>query len=290
MNVELISVETSDGVTLDGSLRLPATPGSELPVDLVIMHHGIGGNFYRAYFFETMAEQLLARGCAVIRANNRGHDLAYNAPPPFGRLGAAFENVDDCRRDWKAWLDLAEAGGFSQVCVWGHSLGAVKTIYAAAQDNDPRIARLIASSPPRFSYSAYLARADGNLFQASVDEAQALADAGKTDVLFPIQIPTGALMTTKVFFDKYGPEERYDILKHLPSVTTPILVTVGGLEGARPDQVDRFAFEGLSEKISAMAEKQSSLASALINGGNHFYDGCTDALWSSVETWLSQSA
>lgn len=290
MNVELISVETSDGVTLDGSLRLPASQASDLPVDIVIMHHGIGGNFYRAYFFEAMAEQLLARGCAVIRANNRGHDLAYNAPPPFGRLGAAFENVDDCRRDWKAWLDLAEARGFNRVCVWGHSLGAVKTIYAAAQDNDDRIARLIASSPPRFSYSAYLARPDGDLFKASVDEAQALADAGKTDVLFPIQIPTGALMTTKVFFDKYGPEERYDILKHLPKITTPILVTVGGLEGARPEQVDRFAFEGLSETISGMAENQATLSSALIDGANHFYEDRTDALWSTVETWLTAGA
>ena len=287
MNVELVQAETADGVPLNGALRLPE-PGAtgSLPVDAVVMHHGIGGNFYREYFFDDMAEQLLAQGCAVVRANNRGHDLAYNAPPPHNRLGAAFENIDDCRLDWKAWLDVLEARGFQRICVWGHSLGAVKTIYVLAQDADPRIVRAIASSPPRFSYSSYLARPDGDLFKSSVEEAQKLIDADQTDVLFPIQIPTSALMTTRVFFDKYGPEERYDILKHLPNIKIPILVTIGALEG-RPQQIDRFAFGGLAETMTGLVETSPTMSFNLIEDANHFYDGQTDALWSTAETWLT---
>ena len=40
MNVDLITIKATDGVQLDGVLRMPA-PGiaRSLPVDVVIMHH-----------------------------------------------------------------------------------------------------------------------------------------------------------------------------------------------------------------------------------------------------------
>jgi dipeptidyl aminopeptidase/acylaminoacyl peptidase len=170
MHVELISVKTSDGVLLDGALRIPETKPvrNGLPVDIVILHHGVGGSFYKASFHDEMGDRLLERGCAVLRVNNRGHDLAYNAAPPHKRLGAAFETVADCRLDWKAWTDFAGSRGYSKIGVWGHSLGAVKTIFALANDNDARVARAVASSPPRFSHSSFLARHDGDRFAAAV--------------------------------------------------------------------------------------------------------------------------
>src|SRR5438094_295145 len=86
MNVELVRVVTNDGVRLEGSLRLAESPETErLPVDVVIFHHGVGGNFYNQTFFEKMSDAFLALGCAVLRVNNRGHDLAFNSPA--GRLG-----------------------------------------------------------------------------------------------------------------------------------------------------------------------------------------------------------
>ena len=290
MNVDLITIKASDGVQLDGVLRTPASGTSNsLHVDIVIMHHGVGGNFYRDSFQDQIAEKLLERGCAVLRVNNRGHDLAYNAPPPHRRIGAAFENVDECRQDWKTWIDYAQHRGFSNICVWGHSLGAVKNIYYLATENDARIARAISTSPPRFSYSAYNAHSDGHLFAASVKEGQALLDAGKPDAIFAIEIPTSAIMTPKTFFDKYGPEERYDILKLLPQIInvakTPLLVTIGSLEG-QPKNPDRFAFQGLGDKVSALAK--GNLAYRLVDGADHSYTGVTDKLWQAIEGWLSE--
>lgn len=287
MIVELMSTETPDGVTLDGTLRTPAAgAASDLPVDIFIMHHGVGGAFYRASFFEDMAEALLARGCAVLRANNRGHDLAYNTRTPLGRLGAAFETLDHCRLDWTAWIDFATARGFGRIGVWGHSLGAVKTIYALARDDDKRIARAIASSPPRFSHSAYLARPDGALFAASVEKAQRLLDAGDTATAFPIDIPTSALMSARTFFEKYGADERYDILKLLPEVRRPLLVTVGALEG-REGQPDRFAFGGLAARLDDLARTSGTFAFDEIADADHYYAGVTDRLWAAVDGWLS---
>ena len=78
MNVELIRVHTEDSVDLEGMLRQPASGvTSRLPIDAVIMHHGVGGNFYRQYFLDEMTDAFLAQGCSVLRVNNRGHDLVY---------------------------------------------------------------------------------------------------------------------------------------------------------------------------------------------------------------------
>jgi alpha-beta hydrolase superfamily lysophospholipase len=288
MIVDLITVKAADGLTLDGILRTPANgANSSLPVDIVIMHHGVGGNFYRDSFQDLVALKFLERGCAVLRVNNRGHDLAYNAPPPHRRVGAAFENVDESRLDWKAWIDFAASRGYKSICVWGHSLGAVKNIYVLAKEGDARITRAISSSPPRFSYSAYQSHRDGKLFDTSVTEAQALVDAKKSDAVMAIEIPTSAIMTPKTFFDKYGPEERYDILNLLPQIKKAgkpaLLVTIGSLEG-QPKNPDRFAFEGLADKVTALAG--GNLAFQLIDGADHSYTGVTDKLWNAIEAWL----
>jgi hypothetical protein len=55
-------------VRLDGALRTPETGRqSRLGLDLVICHHGVGGNFYNPYFFDDLGSLLLAQGCAVLR-------------------------------------------------------------------------------------------------------------------------------------------------------------------------------------------------------------------------------
>jgi pimeloyl-ACP methyl ester carboxylesterase len=285
VNVELVRVVTADGVRLEGTLRLPeATADSRLPVDVTIFHHGVGGNFYNQTFFEPISAAFLERGCAVLRVNNRGHDLAYNSPA--GRLGAAFENVDDCRHDWTAWLDLAASRGYRRIGVWGQSLGAVKTIYFLSVQGDPRVTRAIATSPPRFSYSAYRAREDGAAFLACYVRAQQLVDAGDPDSLFAADLPTSLVATARTYVDKYGPAERYDILKHLPNVKTPLLVTIGGEEGVRPDGPDAFPFGGLAEKVAALAYDLPSVTFELIPGADHQYTNRTNELWTVVERWL----
>jgi pimeloyl-ACP methyl ester carboxylesterase len=286
MNVELVRTHAADGVRLDGALREPAAAGaSRLPVDVVIMHHGVGGNFYNEHFFEPVGQALLERGCAVLRVNNRGHDLAYNSPA--GRLGAAFEIVDDCRRDWTAWLDFAAARGYRRIGVWGHSLGAVKTIYFLAVQGDPRVACAVASSPPRFSYSAYTARPDRDAFLACYDRARQMLDEGRPHDPLAVDIPTSVVLTAHTYMDKYGPDARYDILAHLPNVPIPLLVTIGGEEGARPDSADRFPFGGLADQVAALSDRVPNLTFELVSGADHFYTGVTDSLWVAVERWLA---
>src|SRR5258708_1823107 len=111
MDVQLVSVETADGGRLDGYLRTPRTSATaRLGIDVVICHHGVGSNFYAPSFFDTVGDELLADGTAILRVNNRGHDQAYQVGQR--RLGAAYEVIDDCRHDFTAWLDFASAHGF----------------------------------------------------------------------------------------------------------------------------------------------------------------------------------
>jgi len=288
MNVELVRVVTKDGVRLEGALRLSESGETgPLPVDIVIFHHGVGGNFYNQSFFEPMSDHFLASGCAVLRTNNRGHDLAFNSPG--GRLGAAFETVDDCRLDWPAWTDFAEARGFGKIGLWGQSLGAVKTIYALAVQGDSRIVRAITTSPPRFSHSAYRARTDGAEFLAYYEQAEKLMARDQPDSLFAADLPTSLIATARTYVDKYGPAERYDVLKHLPNVQTPLLVTIGGEEGIHEDRPDRFAFGGLAEKVSALASDLPNVTFELIPGADHAYTNRNDELWAAVERWLGQA-
>ena len=289
MKIDLERVQTEDGITLHGALRRPDAGSAIVSgADLVIMHHGVGGNFYNPHFFEPMSDRLLRGGCAVLRVNNRGHDLAYNNPA--GRLGAAFESVDDCRKDWKAWLDHASSLGFQRIALWGHSLGAVKTIYFLATDGDPCVTWAIATSPPQFSYSDYVSRPDGHLFLEYFNKAKQLVADGQPDAVFPVTIPTTVLLAAKTYLDKYGPEERFDIVKHLPNVQVPILVTIGTKEGAGPESPDRFSFLGLADRITDLAQGQDNLSFEHIDGADHFYTGVTDQLWSAIDNWLTTRA
>ena len=116
--------------------------------------------------------------------------------------------------------------------------------------------------------------------------AQRLDEEGKADFIFPIQVPTAAMMTCRTFFDKYGSDERYDVLKHVPEIDLPLLVTIGGLEGAEPDSPAAFAFAGLADKLETLAENSPNMSFQMIADADHFYRGQTDALWNAVDNWL----
>jgi dipeptidyl aminopeptidase/acylaminoacyl peptidase len=282
MHVELVSVTTSDNVSLHGYLRTPPPAANgDLGLDLVICHHGVGGNFYNASFFDGMGDELLARGCASLRVNNRGHDQAYLTS---GRqLGAAYEIIDDCRQDITAWLDFAAQRGFKRIALWGHSLGAVKTVYFLGVQDDPRILCAVASSPPRFKNSNYRASKDGERFQADVQRADSLIAAGQPDGLLEAQVPVQRWFSARTYLDKYGANARYDYFEHLPNVQKPLLLTVGSLEAGN------VSFAPLVEEGPGFSSRWPRISFQNIQGADHSYTSRTRELWSDVSSWLSDA-
>ena len=221
----------------------------------------------------------------MLRVNNRGHDPISRAVvgESVKRLGAAYEDMDECRHDWEAWVDFAQAAGYHRIGLWGHSLGATKSIYYMATQHDPRVTCVVAGSPPRFSYAAFAAQEEGEEFKRLASQAQQHIDRGHPEALIDASYPIPLLVTAAVFIQKYGPEEQYDILKHIPNVQSPLLIMIGTVEAQT-----MMAFKGLPALVEKLAGAMDHVTFASIPGADHAYTYQRDYVWSVVCQWLEK--
>jgi len=295
MLVDLVNVETDDGLRLDGALRAAAVgadlseslaaSGAALGVDAVLLLHGAGGNFYSSTMMAGLAARFVERGVAALVINSRGHDGISTTTAPIGRRlqGAAYENVDACRQDIAAWLRLLNERGFVRLGLLGHSLGAVKAIYAQAHDAHPSVAWLTALSPPCLSHSRFLADARGGEFAQDYARAKELVDTGRGQSLLEIRYPLPYTISADSFADKYGPRERYSVLKHVGRIACPIVVSYGSAE--LPTSA---AFRDMPDLLPAAAP-DGRLRVTLVAGADHFYSGLHAELWTRLESALRRA-
>jgi hypothetical protein len=291
MLVDLVQVETRDAMRLHGALELPAgrTAGSASPpaslIDAWLCIHGTGSNFYSASTLAGLTGKLLAAGAAVLRANTRGHDLVSTGPSAGGRWvqGAAFERVDESPLDLRAWIDFLAGRGFRSIGLLGHSLGAIKSIFTLAAAAAPQVAALVAISPPRLSYAWFCASARAEGFRQTFARAQELVGAGREDELLLVDFPLKYYVSAGGFVDRYGPEERYYVVRLLDRVRVPTLVTYGSSEVQ-----GNLAFRGMPEDVEKTATAANLLQVAVIAGADHIYTGCHDALAGRILSWLGR--
>jgi pimeloyl-ACP methyl ester carboxylesterase len=284
--VDLVQVTTRDGVRLDGMLQRAARPGAAgLDVDGWVLVHGTGGNFYSSTLFDVLGARLLEMGCAVLRVNTRGHDGISTAVTDRGgrRLGAAYEVVDDCRHDLAAWLEWLGGQVGPRIGLLGHSLGAVKAIYALAQEPHLPAVRVVAVSPPRLSYSWFCTSPEGPEFLAMYQTAEKEMTAGRPETLLEVKLPLPFAITAAGYMEKYGPEERYNYLHLLGAVGCPTLVTLGTIEAA-----NNMAFRDAAEVVAELSKKYPRIALQTVPGADHFYTGVRPELVARVETCLRE--
>ena len=294
MQVELVRTFTRDNLRLDGALA-PATQArsaSEVPTlarsaskgsFAAILLHGVAGNFYTSSTFEPLVPALQQVGLDVLLGNTRGHDSVFGAVQGFmrRRFGAAYEIVDECRHDIAAWIDFLLARGHKQVVLIGHSLGAIKAVYFQAMEKHPQVAAIVAASPPRLSYSAFMNAPESSTFFESMSTAQQLVTEGRGDELFTSKFPFPLLITGNAYVDKYGPAERYNILKFADQVPCPALFTYGSKE---LDQ-GGIAFAGLPDALRALAGSDGRQI-AVIDAADHMYSGVTEKLAAEITQWV----
>ncbi len=288
MIVDLVQARTIDGVRLDGAWRSSETSGAEgsstSVVDLAICVHGTGANFYGSSFWDPLAKRLLDQGTDVLVVNTRGHDLMSTAATLGGGThgGAAYEIVDDCRFDIAAWCKFAAERGRQRVALVGHSLGALKSIYAIGQDEAPSVACVVAISAPHLSHERFAASRAAETFLSSYTAAQQLVDEGLGEELMKITFPIPYVITARGFLDKYGPEKRYDLYRWIRRVACPVLAVYGGEEIRQ-----NVAFEGVPDQLEAIAaEDVSQLQVEVIADADHFYAAARPELASRVCRWL----
>src|SRR5437764_4721477 len=177
--------------------QAPATSAGPISVDAFCLVHGTGGNFYSSTLFDVFADRLLRLGCGVLRVNTRGHDGISTAATARGgrRQGAAYEIVDDCRHDVAAWMAWLSGVAGPRVGLLGHSLGAVKCLYAQAHEPTPPAACLIAVSPPRLSHEVFRSAPQATDFLDTFTRAERCIAEGRPETLLEVRIPLPFLIT-----------------------------------------------------------------------------------------------
>lgn len=285
MHVELVRTQTADGLRLDGALQA-VQDGRVRQQPAFLVLHGVGGNFYSQGTLEPTIRALHAAGYPTLTVNTRGHDSVFGAQlgTVRKRLGAAYEIVDECRLDIAAWIKLLQARGHERVILLGHSLGAIKAVYAQANDQHANVAAVIAVSPPRLSYTAFMNAQESSVFFESMSIARELAKEGAGDELFTAKFPFPLLITADSYIDKYGPAERYNVLEHAPLLKCPALFVYGAKELAHGG----IAFAGMPEALGKLGAK-GSRDLVTVDDADHFYSGVQEALANRVGEWLANN-
>ena len=284
MHVELVRTVTRDGLRLDGALHLPLGDGRGEGLAAILLH-GFAGNFYSSSTFEPVIPRLRALGLAVLSVNTRGHDSVFGAS--LGnvrrRLGAAYENVDDSRLDIAAWLGLLASRGYARFVLIGHSLGAVKAIYGLVHERWPAVAAVVAVSPPRLSYAAFQNAPDSSSpFFESYTTAERIVAEGRGEELFTCKFPFPMLIAAASYIDKYGPAERYNLLRFAHELPCPALFTYGGKELAGGG----IAFAGMPEALQLLPNSSRRQVD-VIEGADHVYTGTGEELAAAIAGWLA---
>ena len=114
--------------------------------------------------------------------------------------------VDDCRHDLAAWLDWLRQRLGPRSGLLGHSLGAVKSLYAAAREPEPAPACVVALSPPRLSYSGFCSSPEGPQFQETYAQARRHIEAAQPETLMEVRLPLPFVTTAGGYAEKYGPD------------------------------------------------------------------------------------
>lgn len=283
-----MTVTTADRVRLHGMLQEPAASAqrSTSDIDAVVCVHGTGSNFYSSTLFDALGARFLDLGIAVLRVNTRGHDGVSTAQTDAGgfRAGAAFEIVDECRHDLTAWIEWLVARGLPRVGLVGHSSGALKSIYLAAEQPHAALVRLIAISPPRLSHGHFLASPRRDEFLRDLRQAEAAVAGERPDALLDVQFPLPYLISARGYLDKYGPAERYNLVRLLPRVAVATLLTFGGLEVRA-----NIAFQGLPDEIERLPAGPAPRRVNLVAEADHFYSGARAELGSQIARWLRKA-
>jgi pimeloyl-ACP methyl ester carboxylesterase len=287
MHGEIVTVTTKDHLRLHGlfcrSEKRQMVSAEKGSIDAAVMIHGLGGNFYSSRLMFHFAETLKELGVSVGIVNTRGHEMV-NTTPWAGRaqsVGAAFEDVDHCRFDLNAWADFLVDRGFGNVMFFGHSLGAIKSLYATAHEPHPKVRSMVGLSATRLSYSSLIDHPDGEPFRETFARSESLIAEGRGDDPIQVKFPFPTWMTPKCYVDKYGPEEKFNWMKFVGKVNIPTLLMFGGLELS-----DNLAFAGVAEELEELKRGWNTLTIETIEDASHFYSSKFDEASDVITRWL----
>lgn len=265
-----LRLTTEDGCLLDSLLYEPAEDATETGFVLI---HGTGSNAFAPGILETVAYELSPTS-RVLRLNTRGHDGVCSIPLNDGRSkpgGATHEVIAECPADITAAIEALQSRSCRDVVLIGHSMGGVKAIYSQAHAPHPRVRGLVCLSPPRFCHERWKQHPQADAFRATFAEAQAAVESNDPERLLRCRQPVPFLATARGFLEKYGPEDRYDIIRLLPEVPVPVRIVVGS-ETLKSSP----AFDTLPADVEQLRDSNGSVTLTILPGVSMSYSGAAD--------------
>src|SRR5205823_13606676 len=126
---------------------------------------------------------------------------------------------------------------------------------------------VIAVSAPRLSYSTFRDSTQGAEFLETFARAEQLCQAGEGGTLLEIKLPLPFLISAAGYVEKYGPQERYNVLRFAEALPCPTLFTFGGQEVEA-----NMAFRGMPDALAALPGAERRVCT-IIAGADHWYTG-----------------
>ncbi len=276
--VLLASIKASDGVALEGFVVRPRTRSKTA----LIWVHGLGSRFSSG---QTLAREVSSRaaraGIAYFKFNTRGHDIVARGAARYA--GAAFEKFEDCVRDIRAVIRCARRLGYTSVILAGHSTGANKILYYAAQTHD-RAVKGIALLGPMSDIAGEQKRIGKKRWLRGIAVARRLK--ARPDALMPKEF---GFWGARRWWSVYHPGEREDTFPYYdPSARWTALrrirIPVAIIVGSRDEYLDRPA-KALVEHFKKNAPNAVSFTGAVVRGANHGFRKKENELARELISW-----
>ena len=265
VGIEMVRLQTVDGITLTGVLQRPHTVRKKAGV---VMIHGYSGNFYSG-IMAFLPEAIADCGFAVLALNMRDHDRV-----PKKNL------FEENRYDIAAAVDEMARRGYRPMYLYGHSMGTNRVLYYQTVTKDPRIAGMILTGPPGNLYK-WNVRIFGQESAAWVlGHAMELKGNGKGNEWMLIDLgPLGkTLYTANHLVSLRGPKTVSDPFKNIAKISKPILI-VHGL-------ADRLALPEMADQLRQSAGTETQVKVVKIAGADHRFGGSQQELSDTICRWL----
>ena len=269
VGIEMVRLQTSDGIKLTGILRQPHLVRNNAGV---VMIHGYSGNFYSG-IMAFLPEALTDCGFATLALNMRDHDQV-----PKKNL------FEENRYDIAAAVNEMARRGYHPMYLYGHSMGTNRVLYYQKVTKDPRIAGIILTGPPGNLYKWNI-RIFGQESAARVlGHALELKENGKGNEWMLIDLgPLGkTLYTADHLVSLRGPETVSDPFKNIAKISKPILI-VHGL-------ADRLALPEVTDQLRQSAGTETQVKVVKIAGADHRFLGSQQELSDTICRWLLKQA
>ena len=256
--------------------------------------HGFMGKFYgNLKLYQEFTRVCDQYGFGFAAFNNRGHDIVTGIKK-IGRtktkyltVGASSEYFTDCVYDIAAGIRFLRTQKYEKIILVGHSTGANKVCYYAAEKKDPRVLGVVLAGP----VSDRLVNPFCNKLAKKLGFMRKLVQRGRGDKLiapysnFPV-------MTPKRFLSLYTPgsvEDTFDYGEKKPKLTCfskikkPLLVLLGGED----EYLDRPA-----EKVKRIFEAHAHskyYQFRIIPKTNHGFQGKEREFMKAIMNWANEN-